>query len=584
MIRVHSSRSWLARATAGLCLAAFLAAPAAAAEPAGIWKLVVLAFGDEDFAIVDLHRQDGEAKGVLVDGRKGLLEGGKVLDLKLEDDRASFAVKGPAMTMKFAGGLAKNGPYAGQVLGTIQLQNNIFPAKLEKTRDEKLGAAKPNAIGQDFFKARNEQDPKAQVEKFKAILAKNAGAPVCQLAYTGILGAAGAAGLPSAEVEKLIAAWRSEAEPFGPAWAQEIAIRSFGLIAPQKTYADTALRLGQELEKSLTPEVTTENRHAIAGLLAFAARNAGKADLAADAEARAAKLDAQLDEEYQKKVPPFSFTPFEGRKKSDAGQTVVFELFTGAQCPPCVAADVAFDALLKTYKPTEFIGLQYHLHVPGPDPLTNPDSEARQKYYGDQVRGTPSTFFNGRPEAPGGGPMAASEDKYNEYRGLIDGMLEKKRTADVTVSAKRTGDEIAILAEATTPAPSDAAKADAAKPKAGDKAASTIKLRLALTEESIRYVGGNKLRFHHHVVRALPGGAEGATIVGGKGKVEIKLDLADVRKRIDEYVSDFAKQQPFHAPPPAVALKDLSVVAFVQDDLDKTILGAVSVPVAEATP
>ncbi len=79
------------------------------------------------------------------------------------------------------------------------------------------------------------------------------------------------------------------------------------------------------------------------------------------------------------------------------------ELFTGAQCPPCVAADVAFDALLQTYKPTEFIGLQYHLHIPGPDPLTNNDSEERQKYYGSAIRGTPSTFFNGkaRPAAAG---------------------------------------------------------------------------------------------------------------------------------------------------------------------------------------
>ena len=53
------------------------------------------------------------------------------------------------------------------------------------------------------------------------------------------------------------------------------------------------------------------------------------------------------------------------------------EIFTGAECPPCVAADVGFDALLKSYKPTEFIGLQHHLHIPGPDPLTNADTVAR---------------------------------------------------------------------------------------------------------------------------------------------------------------------------------------------------------------
>ena len=138
-------------------------------------------------------------------------------------------------------------------------------------------------------------------------------------------------------------------------------------------------------------------------------------ELAKEAEARHAKLEVQLDEEYHKKVPPFKPAPYAGRKNPKANQVVLMELFTGAQCPPCVAADVAFDALLMTYKPTEFIGLQYHLHIPGPDPLTNNDSEERQKYYGSVIRGTPSTFFNGKDEAGGGGGMADSE---TQIRGI----------------------------------------------------------------------------------------------------------------------------------------------------------------------
>ena len=56
------------------------------------------------------------------------------------------------------------------------------------------------------------------------------------------------------------------------------------------------------------------------------------------------------------------------------------ELFTGAQCPPCVAADIAFDAeAVKSYKAADVVLLQYHLHIPGPDPLTNADSEKRQQ-------------------------------------------------------------------------------------------------------------------------------------------------------------------------------------------------------------
>ena len=31
--------------------------------------------------------------------------------------------------------------------------------------------------------------------------------------------------------------------------------------------------------------------------------------------------------------------------------------------------------------PSELVLIQYHMHIPGPDPLTNTDTEARWKYY-----------------------------------------------------------------------------------------------------------------------------------------------------------------------------------------------------------
>ncbi|AMV38740.1 hypothetical protein [Planctomyces sp. SH-PL62] len=579
MNRSQMRRPWIARASATLCLVGLLASPATAAEPVGIWKLVVLAFGADDFAIVDLHRQDDKPRGVVIDGRKQLLEGAQIEGVDLQDGRAAFTLKGSVMTIKFSGSEAKEGPFAGQIVGTVLIQNESYPASLEKTREEKLAPAKPNAFVQDFLKAARQEDMGKKVDDLRALLAKNPGVPANQIIYSELLGNAEAAKLPPAEVDRLIANWRREAEPFGQVWVDEVGMKAFKAIAGSKPFAETALKLGQELDKGLAADASTDAKAVLVKLLATAARNAGKADLAADAEGRAAKLDAQLDAEYHEKVPPFKPTPYEGRKKPGATQPVVLELFTGAQCPPCVAADVAFDALLKTYKPTDFIGLQYHLHIPGPDPLTNADAVARQGYYGDEVRGTPSTFFNGRSDGAGGGPMAASENKYNEYRGLIDEMLEQSGKTEVALDAKREGEEITIVASANSPTP--AAKADAKDVK---DAKSSLRLRLALTEESVRYVGGNKLRFHHHVVRALPGGAEGTELVDGKGKVELKVNLVELREKLNTYVSEYAKERPFPAATPEIALKNLSVVAFVQDDLDKAILGAVSVPVAEATP
>ena len=138
-----------------------------------------------------------------------------------------------------------------------------------------------------------------------------------------------------------------------------------------------------------------------------------------DRHARWSRLEAKLDAEYLKSVPPFKPTTFAGRKDTSANRVVMMELFTGAQCPPCVAADVAFDALLKAYKPTDLVLVQYHMHIPGSDPMTNPDTIARwdyyRKHYAENIRGVPSSLFNGKPAGGGGGGMSSAEGKFQQY-------------------------------------------------------------------------------------------------------------------------------------------------------------------------
>jgi hypothetical protein len=137
---------------------------------------------------------------------------------------------------------------------------------------------------------------------------------------------------------------------------------------------------------------------AVSGLV-DAAKRAGKADVAAESEW--ARLQALIAEEDRPPRVPLVVEPLAGRRASDRDHVLLLELFTGAQCGPCVAADLAFDALSQAYNPTNLITLQYHLHIPGPDPLTSPDCVSRQTYY--EVRSTPSTYFNGRALAGGGG-------------------------------------------------------------------------------------------------------------------------------------------------------------------------------------
>jgi hypothetical protein len=228
-----------------------------------------------------------------------------------------------------------------------------------------------------------------------------------------------------------------------------------------------------------------------------------------------------------------------------------------------VAAEVAFDALHKRYRTSEIVLLQYHQHIPGPDPMTNNDTEARAKYY--DARATPSTFFNGIPNAAGGGPMAAAHEKYQAYCDILDPLLEKPATCKLVAVAKRLDDKIQIAAEV----------------KDLQKITANLKLRLVLVEEKVRFVGSNKIRFHHQVVRAMPGGPDGKLITGNNFKTIETVDLAHLRNSLTAYLDDFAaKKRPFPQPDRPLDLLNLAVIGMVQDDTTHEILQAVQVAVA----
>ena len=93
--------------------------------------------------------------------------------------------------------------------------------------------------------------------------------------------------------------------------------------------------------------------------------------------------------------------------------------------------------------------------------------------------------------------MGNAIDKYTQYRGLIDEQLQGVQDAKLELKVMRQGKQVVVAAGAKVEAKKDATEkksATDAEPK--DASESKLRLRLALTEESIRYVGGNRLRFH----------------------------------------------------------------------------------------
>src|SRR5262249_44349705 len=161
-----------------------------------------------------------------------------------------------------------------------------------------------------------------------------------------------------------------------------------------------------------------------------------------------------------------------------------------------------------------------HLHIPGPDPLTNPSGEARQKFYGRAVRGTPAIFFNGSPAVAGGGPREAAGDKDAGDRAASGPPLETHAPAAATATAGPTGRKTQIRAKVTK------------LPREGD----TVRLRLVLVEEAVKYQGGNRLPTHHRVVRAMPGGPAGKEITAKAARHSATVDLAELRKDLKKYL------------------------------------------------
>jgi hypothetical protein len=217
-----------------------------------------------------------------------------------------------------------------------------------------------------------------------------------------------------------------------------------GFADPRYTSLD--LKIAHEALRVLPSDAAAVERVLAHSRLLDAARLAGKADLVREVEVQVDRLKRTLAEEKKPLTGPIKTEPYPGRSDPRHDRVVLLELFTGAECSPCVAAELVLDALSSAYRPTELITLEYHLHIPRPEPLTGPDSVARGAYY--EVHSTPSTLFNGQPAALHGGPAEQARRKLNQYRSVIDDMLQGARRAKIELEADRAGKQIRIKASA----------------------------------------------------------------------------------------------------------------------------------------
>lgn len=258
-------------------------------------------------------------------------------------------------------------------------------------------------------------------------------------------------------------------------------------------------------------------------------------------------FDAAL-EAGQKKLP-FRAVPVKPRADWK-GKAVLAELFTGAECPPCLAADLGFDGLLDAYERKYLAVLEYHLPIPRPDPMINPATRQRAQYYG--VQSTPMTFFDGAKAATGGGDRAMAREKYEEYSAEVAKRLYEIPSVNLEVRAAARGDLVEVSF-------------------AADKIGPGADYNLALVQDEEKFAGGNGILFHKMVVRDFIK-LDDAALEAKRYVIDLAAAEAAATERLDRYEKEASYTFPERHS--KIARNMLKVVFFAQERISKQVLNA----------
>jgi hypothetical protein len=541
---------------------------ARAADPpyAGSWKVVFAPPGQSiSLLLLKIEDKNGKPEATILSAGVPRFKDAKVQKLKTDGTSLRLTVQAGGDSFEFLVYFPKEQAKPEKLLGSVSLGGQPEFARLERSDlkeldsdPRKIMVASP-AVG-DLRKAMQTEDAKEKEKALKEIVAKNSGDSIVFLAAFHLLGFL----LKNDAKEEDVRAQADQLIDAAGVYGPEMKFRATQVVTQtllgEKKHPALALAYAQQLEKELAKDTPLAGQAAALKLLRAALRNSGKTDEAKEIAPRLHKVDIALDEEFAKKAVPFE--PEAPARKGKNDRVVLVELFTGAQCPPCVSADVAFDALLKSTKPADIVLLQYHVHIPGPDPLTNKDSEARSSFY--QIPGTPTLLIDGKDVPAMGGSRQDGKDRYQTILKSLAEPLDAPTQAKLDLSATRTDAKINIRATI----------ADLKKP--GDR----VFLRFVLVEDLVRWPGSNGQRLHHHVVRGFPGGVKGMALKEATAKQDVMVDLAEMKKGLNDYLA----KEKFDEDSRPLDLKNLKVVAFIQNDDSKEVLQTAQVDLSQSKP
>ena len=119
------------------------AARTVAAEDAkldGTWKLVVLAIGDDDFAIFKLSQQDSKLTGNVIDAQEMLLGKPDLKEAKRNGDDVTVGLSSPSGQIVFKGKMVKDGAMPARSSGSSTSRTGCFPPAWNRPRARRSGS------------------------------------------------------------------------------------------------------------------------------------------------------------------------------------------------------------------------------------------------------------------------------------------------------------------------------------------------------------------------------------------------------------------------------------------------------------
>jgi len=230
-----------------------------------------------------------------------------------------------------------------------------------------------------------------------------------------------------------------------------------------------------------------------------------------------------------------------------------------------VGASLAFDAAQERYTRQDFVVLNYHVHIPLPDPMVNPATLKRQEFY--SVRSSPSYFFDGDADGGGGSADAAKSIFDSKIDPAIEKHLAAPPEARIGLQARSTGSTVKVKATVSKVT----SKSD------------KLRLQIVLAEDTVTYSGENGERFHPVVVRSMALDAksdQGLALKAGKGGTfrytfDVAKASAVAKAHLEDYEANTRKGEYTFRQKKHEITGGFVVVAFVQDEASKKILQSV---------